>query len=90
LQEDGVAFWNREFRDHKVFDEFIANDALCIIRIKSSWKWDEDDHIATNISEEIMSYEEIGEACRQRRAIEVLRKFLKMHLKLNKMTNKIV
>jgi len=35
-----------------------------------------------------MSNEEIGEAYRQRWAIEVLWKFLKMHLKLDKMMSK--
>jgi IS4 transposase len=35
-----------------------------------------------------MSYEEIAEAYRQRWAIEVLWKFLKMHLKLDKMMSK--
>jgi len=35
-----------------------------------------------------MSHEEIAEAYRQRQAIEVLWKFLKMHLKLDKMMSK--
>jgi Transposase DDE domain. len=47
-----------------------------------------DDYLATHIPEEVMSHEEIGEAYRQRWAIEVLWKFLKMHLKLNKMMSK--
>jgi len=47
-----------------------------------------DDYLATHIPEEVMSHEEIGEAYRQRWAIEVLWKFLRMHLKLNKMMSK--
>ena len=47
-----------------------------------------DYYLATNIPEEVMSNEEIGEAYRQRWAIEVLWKFLKMHLKLDKMMSK--
>jgi putative transposase len=45
-----------------------------------------DDYLATNIPEEIMSHEEIAEAYRW--AIEVLWKFLKTHLKLDKMMSK--
>jgi putative transposase len=45
-----------------------------------------DDYLATNIPEEIMSNEEIAEA--YRRAIEVLWKFLKTHLKLDKMMSR--
>jgi putative transposase len=45
-----------------------------------------DDYLATNIPEEIMSNEEIAEA--YRRAIEVLWKFLKTHLKLDQMMSK--
>jgi len=45
-----------------------------------------DDYLATNISEAVMSNEEIAEA--YRRAIEVLWKFLKTHLKLDKVMSK--
>jgi len=47
-----------------------------------------DDYLATHIRKEVMSHEEIAEAYRQRWAIEVLWKFLKMHLKLDKMMSK--
>ena len=47
-----------------------------------------DDYLATNIPEAVMSHEEIAEAYRQRWAIEVLWKFLKTHLKLDKMISK--
>jgi hypothetical protein len=42
-----------------------------------------DDYLATNIPRAVMSNEEIAAA--YRRAIEVLWKFLKTHLKLDKM-----
>jgi putative transposase len=109
LPENGVAVGDRGFCSRKLFEQFMRNDALFIIRIKSNWKWDEnyriatrygpvrvvcfgsveqkvDDYLATNIPEEIMSNEEIAEA--YRRAIEVLWKFLKTHLKLDKMMSK--
>jgi putative transposase len=111
LPENGVAVGDRGFCSRKLFDKFIENNTLFIIRIKSNWKWDENYHIATgqgkvrvicfgnvqqkieyylatNVPEEIMSNEEIGEAYKQRWAIEVLWKFLKMHLKLDKMMSK--
>ncbi len=47
-----------------------------------------DYYLATNIPEAVMSNEEIAEAYRQRWAIEVLWKFLKTHLKLDKMMSK--
>ena len=47
-----------------------------------------DDYLATNIPEAVMSHEEIAEAYRQRWAIEVLWKFLKTHLQLDKMMSK--
>jgi len=111
LPENGVAVGDRGFCSHEVFDEFIENEALFIIRIKSNWKWDEnyristkrgnvrvvcfgnvqqkvDYYLATNIPEDVMNNEEIGEAYRQRWAIEVLWTFLKTHLKLDKMMSK--
>jgi putative transposase len=45
-----------------------------------------DDYLATNISKEVTGNEEIAEA--YRRAIEVLWKFLKTHLKLDRMMSK--
>jgi putative transposase len=44
--------------------------------------------IATNIAEEVMTNEEIAEVYRQRWQIEVLWKFLKMHLKLDRLATK--
>jgi len=46
------------------------------------------EYLAANIPKEIVSYQMIAEAYRQRWAIEVLWKFLKMHLKLDKMMSK--
>jgi len=109
LLENGVSVEDRGFCSRKLFEQFMQNGALFIIRIKSNRKWDEnyrivtrygpvrvvcfgsieqkvDDYLATNIPEEIMSHEEIAEAYRW--AIEVLWKFLKTHLKLDKMMSK--
>ena len=109
LPGDGVAVRDRGFYSRKLFEQFIRNGALFIIRIKSNWKWDEnyriatrydpvrvvcfgsieqkvDEYLATNIPEAVMSNEEIAEA--YRRAVEVLWKFLKTHLKLDKMMSK--
>jgi putative transposase len=44
--------------------------------------------LATNLSESEFSHEEIGEIYRKRWAIETLWKFLKMHLKLDKLITK--
>jgi putative transposase len=109
LPENGVSVGDRGFCSRKLFEQFIRNGALFIIRIKSNWKWDEnyrivtrygpvrvvcfgsieqkvDDYLATNIPGAVMSHEEIAAA--YRRAIEVLWKFLKTHLKLDKMMSK--
>jgi putative transposase len=109
LLENGVSVEDRGFCSRKLFEQFMQNGTLFIIRIKFNWKWDEnyrivtrygpvrvvcfgsieqkvDDYLATNIPEEIMSHEEIAEAYRW--AIEVLWKFLKTHLKLDKMMSK--
>ena len=47
LPENGVTVGDKGFCSHKVLDQFIENDALFIIRIKSHWKWDENYHITT-------------------------------------------
>jgi hypothetical protein len=63
----------------------MQNNALFIIRIKFNWKWDENYRIAMRY---VLweSNEEIAAA--YRRAVEVLWKFLKTHLKLDKMMSK--
>ena len=47
LPGDGVAVGDRGFYSRKLFEQFIRNGALFIIRIKSNWKWDENYRIAT-------------------------------------------
>jgi putative transposase len=47
LPEDGVAVGDRGFCSRKLFEQFIRNGALFIIRIKSNWEWDENYRIAT-------------------------------------------
>jgi len=46
LPENGVAVGDRGLCSQKLFAQFIANDTLFIIRIKSHWKWDENYRIA--------------------------------------------
>ena len=41
LPENGVAVGDRGFCSRKLFEQFIQNGALFIIRIKFNWKWDE-------------------------------------------------
>jgi hypothetical protein len=47
LPENGVAVGDRGFCSRKLFEQFIRNGALFIIRIKSNWKWGENYRIAT-------------------------------------------
>ena len=47
LPGDGVSVGDRVFYSRKLFEQFIRNGALFIIRIKSNWKWDENYRIAT-------------------------------------------
>jgi hypothetical protein len=47
LPENGVAVGDRGFCSRKLFEQFIQNGALFIIRIKFNWKWDENHRIAT-------------------------------------------
>jgi Transposase DDE domain. len=47
LPENGVAVGDRGFCSRKLFEQFIRNGALFIIRIKSNWKWDENYRIVT-------------------------------------------
>ena len=55
---------------------------FCCLENKSEYR------LATNLSEEEFTKEEVGEIYRQRWAIETLWKFLKMHLKLDKLITK--
>jgi len=50
LPKNGLAFGDKSFRDHKLFEQLIENDALFIIRIKFNRKWDKNDCIATKRS----------------------------------------
>jgi hypothetical protein len=46
LLENGLAVGDRVFCSRKLFKQFMRNDALFIIRVKSNWKWDENYRIA--------------------------------------------
>lgn len=58
--------------------------SFCDVKTKTEYR------LATNVDKEIMSDDEIAEAYRQRWAIEILWKFLKMHLKLDRLMTKNV
>jgi len=58
--------------------------SFCDLETKTEYRF------ATNVDIEIMSNEEIAEGYRQRWAIEILWKFLKMHLKLDRLMTKNV
>jgi putative transposase len=58
--------------------------SFCDLETKTEYRF------ATNVDIEIMSNEEIAEGYRQRWAIEILCKFLKMHLKLDRLMTKNV
>jgi hypothetical protein len=47
LLENGVSVEDRGFCSRKLFEQFMQNGALFIIRIKSNWKWDENYRIVT-------------------------------------------
>jgi putative transposase len=68
--------------DYRIVTRYGPVRVVCLGSIEQKV----DDYLATNIPEEIMSHEEIAEAYRW--AIEVLWKFLKTHLKLDKMMSK--
>jgi putative transposase len=66
----------------KIGDHLCRVVCFCDVESQTEYR------LATNIPEEMMSNQEIGEIYRQRWAIEVLWKFLKMHLKLDKLATK--
>ena len=47
LPKNGLPVEDRGFCGRKLFEQFMRNDALFIVRIKSNWKWDENYRIAT-------------------------------------------
>jgi putative transposase len=103
IPEKGIGIMDRGFASWEFLDELSATKTRFIVRIKNNMKTQLDHQryrvvwfcalesqsefrLATNV--ESMNDEEIGEAYRKRWQIEILWKFLKMHLKLEKLITK--
>jgi putative transposase len=103
IPENAIGIMDRGFASWEFLDELSKTQTRFIIRIKNNMKTQLDHQryrvvwfcdlesqsefrLATNV--ESMSDEEIGEAYRKRWEIEILWKFLKMHLKLEKLITK--
>lgn len=103
IPENGVGVMDRGFASWKFLDELSVTQTRFVVRLKNNMKTELDHEryrvvcfcdlksrsefrLATNLTQ--ISNEEIGEIYRLRWQIEVLWKFLKMHLKLNKLITK--
>lgn len=103
IPENGVGVMDRGFASWEFLDELSATQTHFVVRIKNNMKTalDHDRYrvvwfcdlesstefrLATNLKQ--MTNEEIGEIYRLRWQIEILWKFLKMHLKLDKLMTK--
>lgn len=105
IPEDGVGIMDRGFASWEFLDEMSQTQTQFVVRIKNNMKTDlaheryrvvwfcdlesgREFRLATNLSQ--MSNEVISEIYRQRWQIEILWKFLKMHLKLDRLITKNV
>lgn len=105
IPENGVGVMDRGFASWDFFEELSSSNTQFVIRIKNNMKteFDHDRYrvvcfcdlesrsefrLATNLKN--ISNEEISEIYRLRWQIEILWKFLKMHLKLDKLITKNV
>jgi len=103
IPENGVGVMDRGFASWEFLDDLSATQTLFVVRIKNNMKIELDPdryrvvwfcdlesrtefRLATNLIH--MTNEEIGEIYRLRWQIEILWKFLKMHLKLDKLITK--
>lgn len=103
IPENGVGIMDRGFASWELIDELSATQTQFVVRIKKTMKttFNQDRcrvvcfcdlesrsefRLATNLAH--MTNEEIGEIYRLRWQIEILWKFLKMHLKLDKLITK--
>lgn len=103
IPNNGVGIMDRGFASWEFLDELSATQTRFVVRIKNTMKteFDHDRYrvvwfcdlesrsefrLATNLVD--MTNEEIGEIYRLRWQIEILWKFLKMHLKLDKLITK--
>jgi putative transposase len=103
IPENGVGVMDRGFASWDLLDELSATKTHFVVRIKNNMKTELDHQryrivwfcdlesrsefrLATNL--EHLTNEEIGEIYRNRWQIEMLWKFLKMHLKLDRLITK--
>lgn len=105
IPENAVGVMERGFASWEFLDQLSQTQTQFVVRIKNNMKTELDHQryrvvlfcdlesrtefrLATNVKE--MTNEEVGEVYRHRWQIEVLWKFLKMHLKLDKLITKNV
>lgn len=105
IPENGIGILDRGFASWEFLDQMSLTKTKFVVRLKNSMKteFDHDRYrvvwfcdlesrsefrLATNVNE--MTNAEVSEAYRHRWQIEVLWKFLKMHLKLDKLITKNV
>lgn len=105
IPENGIGIMDRGFASWEFLDQMSLTQTKFVVRIKNNMKTELDHdryrvvwfcdlesrsefRLATNVNE--MSDEEISDTYRHRWQIEVLWKFLKMHLKLDRLITKNV
>lgn len=105
IPENGIGIMDRGFASWDFLNQLSQTKTLFVVRIKNNMRTELDHkryrvvwfcdlesqsefRLATNV--ERMTNEEVGEVYRHRWQIEVLWKFLKMHLKLDKLITKNV
>ena len=105
IPEGGIGIMDRGFASWEFLDQLSQTQTLFVVRIKNNMRTQFDHQryrvvwfcdlesksefrLATNVEE--MSNAEVSDAYRHRWQIEVLWKFLKMHLKLDKLITKNV
>jgi putative transposase len=103
IPENGIGVMDRGFASREFLDELSVTQTRFVVRIKNNMKTElnhdryrvvwfcdlesrTEFRLATNLQQ--MTNEEIGEIYRLRWQIEILWKFLKMHLKLDKLITK--
>ncbi len=105
IPENAVGIMDRGFASWEFFDELSLMGTPFVVRIKNNMKTELDHYryrivwfcdlesrtefrLATNLSD--LTNEEVSEIYRHRWKIEILWKFLKMHLKLDKLITKSI
>lgn len=103
IPSGGIGIMDRAFASWEFLDQMSQSNTLFVVRIKNNMKTEFDHQryrvvwfcdllsqteyrLATNVEQ--MSNEEVSETYRKRWQIEVLWKFLKMHLKLDRLITK--